>query len=77
VRAKVREEETATREEKAAEFRERYGLRVVPDRIAERVWNLAWEDGHASGYWQVEEFYADYAELVLAVREATIREALG
>lgn len=38
--------------------------------VAERVFRLAWEDGHSSGYYEVENRYMDLADLALAVYSA-------
>ena len=41
---------------------EEYGIADNPK--AEKVWNLAWEDGHAYGYIEVANYVYKYADLV-------------
>lgn len=36
-------------------------------KIQDRVWGKAWEHGHSSGYFDVENYYIDYAEFAQAV----------
>jgi hypothetical protein len=41
----------------------------VGDRAAQRLFDIAWEDGHSEGYQRVAERYEELAEIVnLAVR---------
>ena len=50
----------------AAALAEESGLSEYPT-IANKVWEMAWERGHASGYAEVENAYYDYVELVRVV----------
>lgn len=36
----------------------------TPTEVADKVFALAWEHGHSSGYSEVESYYIDFAELV-------------
>ena len=50
----------------AAALAEESGLSEYPT-IANKVWEMAWERGHASGYADIENVYYDYVELVRVV----------
>lgn len=39
-------------------------LSDAPDSVADRVWELAWQEGHSSGFGDVEHYYQEFAELV-------------
>ena len=57
----------------AAELADEYLGEISETRrpaIAERVFRLAWDDGHSSGYYEVENRYMDLADLALAVYSA-------
>lgn len=54
----------------AQDLRQKYLIERVPDEIAQRVFNKAWEDGHASGTHEVEMHYDDLSEIVNAAFKA-------
>lgn len=57
----------------AAQLAEEYLGEISETRrgpIAERTFQLAWEDGHSSGYYEVENRYMDLAAFALAVYSA-------
>lgn len=35
----------------------------MPDSVADKVWEMAWDAGHSAGYYEVESHYQDFAEL--------------
>lgn len=39
-----------------------YGLINHPKE--QKVWELAWSEGHSSGYYSVEQYYDQFSELV-------------
>lgn len=45
-------------------------LPTMPQAVTEEVFRLAWDQGHAHGYGQVEESYMEYADLVNLVEQA-------
>lgn len=53
-----------------AEYAEPFG---VPRAVADKVYSLAWEHGHSSGYSEVENYYQDFAELARVAYEAGTR----
>ena len=53
-----------------AEFAAENGLADYPREVADKVWDLAWEHGHASGYTEVGYHYADFAQVAVAAYEA-------
>lgn len=53
-----------------SEFATEYGIDHLPREVVDLVWNLAWQEGHSSGYGQVEHYYGEYAPMVLAAFEA-------
>lgn len=42
----------------------------VPKEVAAKVFDKAWEDGHANGLHEVEQHYEEIAEIVKAGYEA-------
>lgn len=40
----------------------------VPEAAQEAIWNYAWEEGHASGYDEVEMHYRDLADIANLAR---------
>ena len=42
----------------------------LPKSVQDKIFALAWENGHASGYSEVANFYEGYAEFARAVRNA-------
>ena len=44
--------------------KEKSGLNtIVPEKKRDKVWNMAWEDGHSSGYGEVFSCLRKYVEL--------------
>ena len=39
-----------------------------PTQVQDLIFHKAWEDGHSSGYFEVEGFYEDYADFAEKVR---------
>lgn len=54
-----------------AEYAEPFG---VPRAVADKVYSLAYEHGHASGYSDIENYYQDFAELARVAYEAGYTE---
>jgi len=46
------------------------GTEDLPDELHDKIFDLAWENGHANGYSEVEIHYVEYAELALAAYAA-------
>ncbi len=36
---------------------------TLPDSVADRIFGLAWEHGHANGEGDVETYYVDFADI--------------
>lgn len=49
----------------------------VPRAISDKVYSLAWEHGHASGYGEVENYFQDFAELARVAYNWGITDARG
>ena len=58
------------RETLAQDLRQKYLLPDIPDEVAEKVFNKAWEDGHASGAHEVEMHYEEMKDMVNAAFKA-------
>ena len=58
------------RDDLARDLRAKYLRPNVPDNVAQRVFDKAWEDGHASGIHEVEMHYDDLSEIVNAAMVA-------
>lgn len=54
------------------EYAEPFG---VPWNVADKVYAMAWENGHSSGYDEVEGLYQDFAELARVAYEQGIEDA--
>lgn len=65
-----REVEQGRRDLLAQDLRLKYLRLGVPDKVAARVFEKAWEDGHASGNHEVEQHYDDLSEIVNAAFKA-------
>jgi hypothetical protein len=39
----------------------------LPQGIRDMIWGKAWEDGHSSGYYVVEQHYGDYADFASSI----------
>ena len=63
-------ERAAERETLAQDLRQKYLLPGTPDEVAEKVFRKAWEDGHASGTYAVEQEYDDLSEIANAAFKA-------
>lgn len=46
-------------------------LRYVDELVTDKVFDFAWEAGHASGEHEVEQVYADLAEIVRITEEVS------
>jgi hypothetical protein len=46
------------------------GTRELPVEVDDKLFAKAWENGHSSGYHEVELIYCDLADLVLAACRA-------
>ena len=57
----------------AQDLRQKYLRKGVPDHVAKRVFDKAWEDGHASGTHEVEIHYDEISEIVNAAFAAGVR----
>ena len=61
---------TAQREAKdafKADLEKEYldSVAIVSDARKQKLFDLAWEEGHTSGYGDVEHYYSEFSELVL------------
>lgn len=45
----------------------KYGTYELKEAVRDKLWSMAWDQGHSSGYAEVEIYYADLAKLVLLV----------
>lgn len=63
-------EQQSERDLLAQDLRRKYLIERVPDEVAKRVFNKAWEDGHASGTYEVEQQYDELSEIVNAAFKA-------
>ena len=43
---------------------EKYGLQEVPEKFRERAYYLAYEYGHSSGYYEIENYFQDLVPLL-------------
>ena len=63
-----------------AEFRvdliDTYGTHHLPDAVQTALFDTAWSDGHASGYYEVAYHYEELATLVLMAFEAGTRHTV-
>lgn len=48
-----------------AYLRHEAGTEGLPDRVHDKVFSLAWQNGHAHGYSEVEIHYCEIAEVAL------------
>jgi len=62
-RAKYREKQQEVNLEFRAALEEDYGTNGHPK--ADKLWEMAWEDGHSEGYCGVENCYDKYSDLIL------------
>jgi len=65
-RAAQRAEEKAHQDRMHAEYAEPFG---IPRAVSGKVYSLAWEHGHASGYSEVENYFQDFAGLAQTAYE--------
>lgn len=49
-------------------------LTDVPKEVHKTVFQLAWQQGHSSGYHEVQNYYADFAEIATATAKAVRAE---
>jgi hypothetical protein len=61
-RKRLRDEENKRRLDFRIAMAEKYSVTGHPKES--KLWNLAWEYGHAAGYHEVEMVYAEFAELL-------------
>jgi hypothetical protein len=54
----------------AQDLRQKYLTPGVPDEVAAKVFDKAWEDGHASGTHEVEIHYDELSEIANAAFKA-------
>jgi hypothetical protein len=55
-------EEKTVHEALHAGLAKEYGLLGNPKE--QKVWELAWSEGHSSGYYSIEQYYDQFSELV-------------
>jgi hypothetical protein len=58
------------RDQLERDLRQKYLTPGIPDAVAAKVFDKAWEDGHASGTHEVEIHYDDLSEIVNAAFKA-------
>lgn len=51
------------------------GYLVIPDLLAEMIYNKAYEDGHSSGFSEIEMIYADLSDLIRLAYDAGLSRA--
>ena len=56
--------------------KELYPIRPHSDPIAEKIFSLAWEHGHASGEQDILFYYCDFAELAQTAITETLQVKL-
>lgn len=56
----------------ALDLRQKYLRPHVPDGVAAKVFDKAWEDGHAEGTYTLEQHYDDLSEIANAAFRAGI-----
>lgn len=62
----LKDRRLAEKEKKAQarkSFEEKYMVTCLSEGVCDLLWNKAWEDGHASGFHEVEMLYEDLAEI--------------
>lgn len=62
-RDRQREEERIDRMLHKANLERKYDLTEHPKR--DKLYELAWEHGHSSGFTEVENYYGDFAQLLV------------
>lgn len=74
----IRESRRIAREDRrdllAQDLRQKYLRPQVPEDVAKRVFDKAWEDGHSAGDHEVEMHYDDLSEIANAAFKAGINQ---
>lgn len=68
-------DQQAERNDLHRDLKQKYLKPEVPWHISQRVFDKAWEDGHADGTYAVEQAYDDLSEIVNAAFKAGINHA--
>ena len=69
---KARQEQVDHQASMYRDYAEPFG---IPVAVANKIYALAWEHGHASGFGEVEMHYQDFADLAQVAYEAGISDA--
>ncbi len=62
-RADSQREEAKEIEEHESALAKEYGIENHPKRA--KLWSLAWEHGHSSGFSEIEIYYREFVELIV------------